>query len=191
MTTTKTHQLEIWEGEFGVEYTDRAVVDVGARKGTFGKLLEGLPIETILEVGCGKGDNLTALEELGYEVTGVEPLHYALVRSREKGHRTFPGNCFSVPFDDEEFDLTFTAGVLMHVIPDDMARAIRELWRVTRRFLLIIEYYAAAEAPISYRGHEDLLWKRDYSVWGKNLVKTGQLDKANGFDNCTYWLFQK
>ncbi len=191
--TMKTAQLEVWEGKFGEEYTDRAIVDVSARKGTFEKLLMGIPapVETILEVGCGKGDNLTALKELGYIASGVEPLHYALVRALEKGHRVFPGSCFNIPFRDEEVDLTFTAGVLMHVIPEDMRRAVQELWRVTKKFLLIIEYYAPEELSIIYRGHEDLLWKRDYSIWGKNLIKTGQLDKASGFDNCTYWLFQK
>ena len=186
-----TPQLEIWNGKFGVEYTDRSSVDIGARQKAFKKLLKGLPVENVLEVGCGKGDNITALKKLGYEVKGVEPLPYALNKARDSGHEVVQGSCFSIPFPDKEFDLTFTAGVLMHVAPEDKASAVKELWRVTKSYLLVIEYYAPEEKSINYRGNKELLWLRDYSSWGKNLLEKGQLSRSNGFDNCTYWLFKK
>ena len=187
----RTPQLEVWTGGFGTEYTDRAVVDTQARKETFRALLEGLPVRTVLEVGCAKGDNLGALGELGYVASGVEPMAYASIQAQIQGYRVYQADCFDLPFPPHEFDLVFTAGVLMHVVPDDITLALKELWRVTREYLLVIEYYSLNEMSIEYRGHEGLLWKRDYSNLDGKLLKTGLLGRGSGFDNCTYWLFQR
>src|ERR1700690_2785240 len=52
------NQLETWEGEFGVAYTDRNVVDPTARIEAFRTMVDGLDIARLLEVGCNRGHNL-------------------------------------------------------------------------------------------------------------------------------------
>lgn len=79
----------------------------------------------------------------------------------------------------------------MHVAPENMRQAIEELWRVTKKYLLVIEYYSPEETWVDYRGNSKLLWKRDYSQCGRLLLESGELSKADGFDGCTYWLFRR
>src|SRR5664280_956138 len=165
--TEAMKQLEIWQGEFGKAYTDRNVVDWHSRLPAFKKMLAGLELKRVLEVGCNRGHNLQTLLELlgdGAEIFGVEPNTYALTLARSASDRfsPVPGNVFDLPFKDRYFDLVFTAGVLIHIPPDRLADAMREIARVTRRYVLAAEYYAEQDTVIESRGHNDLLWKRNF-----------------------------
>src|SRR5664280_1025230 len=80
--TEAMKQLEIWQGEFVKAYTDRNVVDWHSRLPAFKKMLAGLELKRVLEVGCNRGHNLQTLLELlgdGAEIFGVEPNTYALL----------------------------------------------------------------------------------------------------------------
>ena len=96
-----------------------------------------------------------------------------------------------------ELDLVFTAGVLIHVALPDLPRALDEIHRAARRWVLAIEYFADTETSIPYRGRDDLLWKRDFRDHYRRrfadlaLVGEGYLDAASGFDRCHWWLFEK
>jgi len=98
------------------------------------------------------------------------------------------------PWWSASFDLVFTAGVLIHVPPAEIDEVLRGMARVSRRWLLSVEYEADVETMINYRGQDDLLWKRPY---GAMLAKygavrgSGLLTKADGFDNCTWTLVEK
>jgi hypothetical protein len=45
-------QLEAWKGKFGDAYTDRNQIDWHVRLPAFQKMVEGLSIQRVLEVGC-------------------------------------------------------------------------------------------------------------------------------------------
>ena len=47
-----TDQLEVWQGEFGMAYTDRNVVDWRVRLPAFRQMLDGLSLQRVVEVGC-------------------------------------------------------------------------------------------------------------------------------------------
>ena len=194
-----TAQLALWRSEFGASYTDRNDVENPARLATWRGLLAGLDVERAVEVGCNGGWNLRYLRACGVEAWGVEPQRYAI----ERAHRAdptltlVPGTAFALPFQDAWFDLAFTSGVLIHIGPADLGRAIDELYRVTRRWLIVIEYDHPAEVAISYRGHADALWKRDHgaAVAARcprlSLRGHGPLGRADGYDDCTYHIFEK
>jgi pseudaminic acid biosynthesis-associated methylase len=143
----------------------------GVRKSTIYRELVGpqrLPTGRALEVGCNVGLQLRLLERAnpGLELHGVEPQAYALERARELSpHLTFHrGDAFALPFDDGSFDLVLTHGVLIHIHPDDLDRALREINRVSRRYILAHEYFASKRTEVSYRGRPGLLWKRDFAA---------------------------
>jgi hypothetical protein len=48
----ETEQLKIWKSQFGVEYTDRNIVNPETRVHAFEKMIGDLEINRILEVGC-------------------------------------------------------------------------------------------------------------------------------------------
>lgn len=195
-------QLRAWEGEFGTAYTDRNVPDWRRRLPAFQRMLEGLAPSRVLEVGCNRGHNLVTVAELlgpAVEVVGVEPNPHALELARQAGPRVTAvhGDVFDLPFRDGAFDLVFTVGVLIHVSLEDLAAALRGIHRVSRRFILAVEYFAAEETTIEYRGRRDLLWKRDFlghyerQFPALRAVRHGYWGPEDGFDRTHWWLLEK
>jgi pseudaminic acid biosynthesis-associated methylase len=200
--TETTKQLETWQSEFGTAYTDRNVVDWKRRLPAFEKMLAGIELKRVLEIGCNRGHNLQTLLEVlgdGTEIIGVEPNAYALALARSASNKVsaIPGNALDIPFKDGYFDLVFTAGVLIHIPPERLSDAMREIARVTRRYVLAIEYYDEQDTVIEYRGHNDLLWKRDFlkhyqtNAPGLTLVRSGYWAQEDGFDRSHWWLMEK
>jgi len=186
-----TKQLNIWQSKFGQEWTDRNMVSPSLRVSAFQQIIPD-DVASILEIGCGAGHNLIALSWLhDYTLVGIDPLDYAVAKARGYDLDVVLGDCFNIPFRDGAFDLVFTCGVLMHVAPEDLTRAAQEIGRVTRKYILVIEYYSEEEQVIPHRGHDNFLFKRDYSKLFPNCVGGGFLGKEKGFDNCNYWLFKK
>jgi pseudaminic acid biosynthesis-associated methylase len=196
------HQLKIWEGEFGKDYTDRNVIDPRIRLRAFQKMLEGLPIKRVLEVGCNRGHNLLVFAELlgeDSEVVGVEPNRYALEIARSSSVKVgvLYGHTFDLPFKESYFDLVFTAGVLIHMPLANLSTALNEIYRVSKRYILAIEYFAERETTIHYRGHDDLLWKRNFLEHYQtqfpdlSLLRSGYWGPEDGFDRTHWWLLEK
>lgn len=194
-------QLETWQGDFGHAYTDRNQIDWRQRLPAFRRMLENLSVSRVLEVGCNRGHNLEALREaLGptAEIVGVEPNAHALELARKtRATEIHQGSIYNLPFADGSFDLVFTAGVLIHIPLANLPAALAELHRCSRRYVLTIEYAAAEETVIPYRGHDNLLWKRDFlkhyqsQFPGLTLRGTGYWDEETGFDRSTWWLMEK
>ena len=66
------------------------------------------------------------------------------------------------------WDLVFTSGLLIHINPDDLNTALREIYRCTSEYIWGFEYYADKYSEIIYRGRRDLLWKADFAKLYQN-----------------------
>lgn len=183
--------IDAWRGRLGIEYTLRNQPDVDEIREELGLMLDGVGLGTILEVGCNRGLNLKALDYCGWVVMGVEPNQAARTLAKKDGVTVIDGDICDLPFSSEAFDLVFTAGVLIHIPPDQIDRALDEMVRVSSRYVLAIEYYAKQETRKKYRG--DWLWKRPYGhmLRGRGLeLQRGGV--AHGpFAGCSWWLFSK
>ncbi len=178
-THEMTDQVRRWTGTFGREYTDRN--DQTPRQldefyqNTYGKtrselnqrFLENVPRNApILEVGCNVGTQLLLLKEMGFtDLSGVEIQGYALQRAQERlgDAKTLQASALSIPFPDQQFELVFTSGVLIHIAPADLPIAMREIHRCTKKWVWGMEYYAPQMEEIVYRDNRNLLWKADYA----------------------------
>jgi pseudaminic acid biosynthesis-associated methylase len=198
--TPDTAQLALWRSEFGRAYTDRNDRDKPARVEAWRQLLRGVALERVLEIGCNVGWNLVYLDRLGIpELYGIEPQLDAVERAR--GRRpdlnVLLGTAFDLPFRDRHFDLVFTSGVLIHIAPESLGTALDEIHRVSRRWIVAIEYDDPVEQEIAYRGHTRALWKRDHgAAWqmrfpALRLVRRLELGAELGYDDCTAHLFEK
>ena len=196
----ETDQLALWRSDFGRSYTDRNDVEKPERIEVWRRILDGTGVHHALEVGCNVGWNLEYLRRVGVaELWGVEPQAYAVdkIRARWPELHVQVGTAFELPFPDASFDLAFTSGVLIHIGPDDLPRALDEMYRVSRRWIVAIEYDHPTEVEIKYRGHEHALWKRDHgAAWQRRFpalreVKRGFLGPDQGYDDCTFHLFEK
>ena len=192
-----SHQLDAWRGAFGDAYTDRNDVDWRSRLHAWRTMLADLEIQSILEVGSNKGANLRALREMNpsWLLLGLEPNAYARDIASIP---TVDGDAAWPPFPACSFDLVFTAGLLIHIPPDELDRVLGQLHRVARRYLLAIEYQAATETAVTgYHGHDDMLWKRPFNQEylsrfpDLRVIRFGHWGEAWGFDNCTWWLMEK
>ena len=101
----------------------------------------------ILECGCGTGLLLQRMATFARSAQGIDLSPGMLARARERGLVVREGSVTSLPFADEQFDVTCSYKVLAHV--PDIGRALAEMVRVTRRGgIVLAEFYN----PLSLRG---------------------------------------
>ncbi|WP_158222823.1 class I SAM-dependent methyltransferase [Rhodopirellula sp. MGV] len=86
----------------------------------------------IVEIFCGRGNGLVALERMGFErVEGVD-LSDTLLRQYEGDAQLHLANCLSLPFEDASFDIVIVQGGLHHLpnMPDDLEQSLHEVKRI-------------------------------------------------------------
>lgn len=204
----QTAQLDAWTGNFGDDYVERcAATDeaIRVRCRAWADMMRGIDGQlpkSILEVGCNVGINQRALRQLyDAELFAVEPNPKARSVVLADGvldtEHIKEANALDLPFEDGSMDMCFTSGVLIHIAPEDLGRATAEMYRVSRRYILCCEYFSRDPEEIPYRGHEGLLFKRDFgSYWLDNyalepLAHGFQWRRTTGIDDVTWWLFEK
>lgn len=198
--TSENEQLNAWKSEFGDAYTERNVYDPDKRLPAFREMVGDLHIKRILEVGCNIGNNLITLSKISnYELIGIEPNKHAIEkgRARSTSMSLIEGSGFDVPFVDSYFDLVFTVGVLIHIAPQNMPKIIDEMYRVSNKYLLVVEYHANEETKVPYHGKDNLLFKRNFKKAflerkpDIECIKEGFWKSEDGFDDCAWHLFRK
>ena len=201
--------LDAWSGEFGDRYTQRNAVTVDAVRGrtkAWGQVLSRLvgdPPRSILEVGPNLGLNLRGLQAItDAELWAIEPNGTARERILEDGvlppERLFEGFGHGIPLADGAVDLAFTSGVLIHVDPTQLEATMREIHRVSAKYVLCAEYFSPKAETITYRGETDLLFKNDFGSLYLDLFPDLVLvdygffwRRATVMDDTTWWLFRK
>ncbi|MDD9886448.1 MAG: methyltransferase domain-containing protein [Gammaproteobacteria bacterium] len=174
----KTTQTEAWSGDFGDSYTSRNPhtaddMDALYRK-NFGLTRSELNREfigdmdrasRILEVGTNTGAQLQLLQNMGFRnLRGIDVQARALETARQlmPGIELTLAEASDIPFGDGFFDMVFTSGVLIHISPDNIVPAIREIHRCSGRYIWGYEYFSADCTPIRYRGRDNLMWKANF-----------------------------
>jgi pseudaminic acid biosynthesis-associated methylase len=202
-------QEQLWRSEFGDAYIDRnAVADthLAALTRSWTRILAstlGRPPKTIFEGGANIGLNLRALRRLtDARFLALEP--NAKARQRllddqivEPGD-VIDGLLSGIDLPDGAADLSFTSGVLIHVPPRDLLASVSELVRVSRRYVVCIEYFADKPVEVPYRGQTEALFKRDFGgFYLEHFPELRVLDYGflwkpmSGLDNLTWQLFEK
>ncbi len=209
MTTQDTEQLKFWRGDFGNAYTERnssEAAHLRARVTMWAPImasLVGAPPRTILEVGANIGNNLRALRQLtNAEFFALEPNAKARGILVDEGvvpaANVRDGFASAIDLPDGTVDLAFTSGVLIHIHPDDLEASCREIYRVSQRYVVCVEYFADKPEEIEYRGHAERLFKRDFGGYWLDLFPDLQTvnygfawKRLTGLDNLTWWVFRK
>ena len=203
-----TDQEAFWSGSFGDAYTDRNDGNAVARSNLlfWGEILKrtGL-ISSCFEIGCNRGLNLDAIKTLmpACDTYGLEINSHAVMECESKGHQVFEGSILSPPSSvpsGETADLSIASGVLIHINPEVLTSAYDLLFQLSKKFILISEYFNPVPVAIPYRGHEDRLFKRDFAgeFWQQHpslrLIDYGFVwskDPVAPKDDTTWFLFEK
>lgn len=175
----KTEQEEFWAGEFGSEYINRNQGDIllASNLNFFSKSLDRInSTESCIEFGANIGMNLKALKLLypKQEYYGVEINESAVNQLASVIPRS---NIFHRSIIDfvcpQKFDLVLIKGVLIHINPNELTNVYDSLVAACGKYLLVSEYYNPSPVSITYRGHSDRLFKRDFA--GEILDRFPQL----------------
>ncbi len=89
------------------------------------------PGGTILDIGCGAGDYLAAMQNLGWHVSGVEPDPVSAERARARGLEIKTGSLAQARIADHSFDQVTMRHVLEHL--HDPVAVIKECFRILKK----------------------------------------------------------
>jgi len=168
MKGIRTEQEKFWVGRFGDDYIERnnrsyAISSIIA---LFSRIFSRTQsIESVIEFGANLGKNLVVIKELmpHAELSAVEINQKAVEKLKlldvEKVY------CQSI-LDyavDYERDFVFTKGVLIHINPDRLQDVYDLLYKTSRRYICLAEYYNPTPVKVDYRGHKNKLFKRDFA----------------------------
>lgn len=201
-----TPQEDFWAGQFGSEYIGRNDSSqlLASNLNFFSRSLgQAGRIASCIEFGANIGMNLRALQLLypGIALRGVEinPDAAKQLGALIGQGNVYQGSISNYPVTDE-VDLALIKGVLIHINPDMLPVIYEKLHAASRRFILVCEYYNPSPMAVSYRGHADRLFKRDFA--GEMMDKYPDLslvdygfayrrDPAFPQDDITWFLMEK
>lgn len=125
-----------------------------------------------LDVGCGVGMYYDLLSEKADEYTGLDPSEEMVKRARERrpNGKFRVGTVYGIQYPKNWLDIVFCWSVLVHLPHNTIDRAIKELWRVTKKFLLFNLYIALDDNSFSAEGSwGEWLTAMDF-LWTMRLI---------------------
>ena len=194
MTPRVSHQRNVFlEGEGDLwlsrnyNETSLAASRYVARDPVLAKLKE-LPLATgssteVLEVGCGQGLRLLALnQQFGWSVNGLDPSKKAIKELQSKGVSSYVGTANKLPFAGKSLDLLIFGFCLYLCDRDDLFDIASEANRVLKDTGWIVIYdfwspstvvntYKHCEGVYSYKGSMHMMfeWHPSYSVFDHSV----------------------
>lgn len=158
-----------WIGDFGTKYAqfftmDPPVLDAHwlktwavKRSKVVERLMKEMPRDTsILEIGCGPGNQMKMLKDMGFiDITGLDINAWAIEEAKRRGLDASVGSAFALPYPPKTFGLVFTCGVLSHLEPGRVGKAISEICRVAEKWVSGTEY-------VNNTGNGEFIWPANY-----------------------------
>lgn len=138
--------------------------------------LQEAGVRTILELGCGTGNDAARLADAGYSVTAADLSGEAVGQARAKfGHAVrfvVADIAQPLPFADGSFDAVMS-NVAMHMFPDGVTRAVfAEVGRVVRvGGLFLFHVNALEDRPLRARRLPARELEPDFVIeeWGQTM----------------------
>jgi pseudaminic acid biosynthesis-associated methylase len=201
----QTEQEKFWATEFGNDYPSRNMGEelIASNVALFSKILKNCPnVTSIAELGCNIGLNLIALNRInknlnlrGYEINAISAKEAGVNSVAEIINTTVIEKLDTT----SQFDLTFTKGVLIHINPEQLSKVYQNLYDLSKKYIMVCEYYNPTPMALDYRGNKDKLFKRDFageliSKYNLKLADYGfnyHLDTYHTNDDSTWFLLEK
>lgn len=169
MSQFKTEQEAFWAGEFGDAYVQRSQGDllVAANIDMFSKALRvARPVGSCIEFGANVGLNLRALKALypQMEQHAIEINADAVAQLQKVVPSSNIRHGSILEHEPSHlFDLVLIKGVLIHINPEHLPAVYDKLYRSAGKYIIVCEYYNPTPVTVTYRGHENRLFKRDFA----------------------------
>ena len=200
----ETEQENFWATNFGSNYIIRNNSEqlLYSKVAWWAKMLKSANnVTSIRELGCNIGLNLVALKRLqpSLQLSGYEINDEAFRQAKEFNVAEIKQGSILQKIEDKKVNLTFTSGVLIHINPEHLNKVYDNLVNGSNRYVLVAEYYNPVPVSVTYRGHEDRLFKRDFAGdlienYGLKLIDYGFVYKRDNLapqDDVNWFLLQK
>jgi len=167
-TQYKTEQEAFWAGQFGEDYINRneGAQQVSNNTSMFRDVLAHTRgVKSILECGANVGMNLLALRALipDSQLSAIEINKTAADHLRQIPNIDVHQTSILDFQPLQQFDMTFTKGVLIHINPAELPQVYDLLYHASRKYICVAEYYNPTPTEVTYRGHAGKLFKRDFA----------------------------
>jgi ubiquinone/menaquinone biosynthesis C-methylase UbiE len=118
----------------------------------------------IVELFCGRGNGLHALERLGFtRLEGID-LSPRLLAQYRGNAKCYTGDCRQLPFADASKDVLIVQGGLHHLpnLPEDLEQTLAQMHRVLRKDgrLMIVEPWSTPFLTFAHMVSENRLARR-------------------------------
>ncbi len=164
----KTAQEKFWAGKFGDDYINRNfdAKIIAGNISMFSKVLKNTKdINSIIEYGPNIGLNLIALKTLipQSKLSGVEINEKAVkILSENKDIKVYHKSILEFK-SAAKWDFVLVKGVLIHINPQELKTVYDLLYKTSKKYICIVEYYNPKPVALDYRGNKDKLFKRDFA----------------------------
>lgn len=189
----KTEQEQFWAGRFGNDYIKRNNYDLlptstEAIRRQFRTLSD---IRSVMEIGPNIGLNLVAINSLmpDTKLAAIEINSAAVKRLKELQIVPELFECSILDYEPTKtYDVVLLVGILQHINPEQLTVVYDKIYSMSKRFIIVSDYFSPTPTSVTYRGHKNKLFKRDFvgemlDRYGNfGLVDYGFLySKENGF----------
>lgn len=108
--------------------------DLVAMRAVWDRVSSSLSIPArVLDLGCGSGRDMRALEARSFSVVGMDLSHPLLLHARAGGSLSLVrGEFCALPFNEGSFDGVLAIATLLHVSRPEIGQALSEIARVLR-----------------------------------------------------------
>ena len=203
---TLNEQEQFWSKTYAGDYIKKnSSFDLKKGIEAWNKMSLKIPnIKNILECGCSIGKNLNCLNRVFPQakksIIEISKPAYDHVLKTYNIKNAYNGSIISSNFSLNSFDLVFTMGVLIHISPKNLIANMKKMYDYSNKYILIGEYFNRQPTTIMYQGLSNKLFKCDF---GKIFINNfnvklidygflwGHLYDNAGFDDITWWLFEK
>lgn len=161
-------QEKFWKGKFGNDYISRNKNHSILKSNIhlFKKIKKHVnSSKSVLEFGCNIGLNLYALKHINKNIaiSGVDINEEAINFLQKKSvAETFNESILSIDIK-KKYDITLIKGVLIHIDPNELNVIYNKLYKYSKKYIYIAEYYNPTPVTLGYRGHKNKLFKRDFA----------------------------
>lgn len=169
----------------------------------FAKIFEKTrDVNTLIEFGSNRGLNLHAIKTIkpNIKLSAVE-INKEAVEHLKKIDKLKVYNESILEYENEDtYDFALIKGVLIHINPEFLDKVYELLYKSSKKYICVMEYYNPTPVEVTYRGEKDKLFKRDFA--GEMLDKYPDLKlvdygfvyhRDNNFpsDDGTWFLLEK
>ena len=205
MKSKLNEQEKFWSGQFGNNYINRNK-SKKLKKNTdlfFEKIFKEkkIKISNIIELGANIGNNLESLGKIfkNSHLFAIEINNKAcdILKKKNSNINVINSDIETLKLD-VKFDLVLVKGVLIHINPKQLNKIYKKIHNLSKKYILIAEYYSPKPVKLIYRGKTNKLFKRDFAGEMIKKYKLKLLDYGFSYrfdkfpqDDITWFLLKK